>query len=189
MPDRDQSYSSNRGFASMDQQRQREIASKGGQASGGNFKNDPERASEAGRKGGQSVPAEERSFSRDPGIGVPSWPQRWRDQPRGCRCRTRRTAGRLSARDRRAAGEARRDGRARYSGTQQSARYRDRGRSRPAPRRTGHAGGPSHPATERGQVKPGGTVGREIPEHSKAHDTEIAVEAGRHGGGPKDQNR
>ena len=45
--------SSNRGFASMNQEQQREIASKGGQASGGNFKNDPERAAEAGHKGGQ----------------------------------------------------------------------------------------------------------------------------------------
>lgn len=43
---------SRRGFASMDQQKQREIASKGGKASGGNFKNDPARAREAGRKGG-----------------------------------------------------------------------------------------------------------------------------------------
>jgi general stress protein YciG len=55
---------SNRGFASMDEQRQREAASKGGQASGGNFKNDPERAVEAGRKGGQGVAGEERSFAR-----------------------------------------------------------------------------------------------------------------------------
>jgi uncharacterized protein len=61
----DQSHASNRGFASMDEKKQRDIASKGGQASGGNFKNDPERAAEAGRKGGQSVPAAERSFSRD----------------------------------------------------------------------------------------------------------------------------
>ena len=45
--------SSNRGFASMDADKQREIAKKGGEASGGNFKNDPERASEAGRKGGE----------------------------------------------------------------------------------------------------------------------------------------
>src|SRR5436190_14459685 len=70
--------SSNGGFASMDENKQREIAQKGGesvppekrsfsqdsglaseagkkggQESGGNFKNDPERASEAGRKGGQ----------------------------------------------------------------------------------------------------------------------------------------
>src|SRR5215472_16406703 len=65
MADRDQSHTSNRGFASMDERKQRDIASKGGQASGGNFKNDPERASEAGRKGGQSVPADERSFARD----------------------------------------------------------------------------------------------------------------------------
>jgi uncharacterized protein len=65
MPDRNQSPSSNRGFASMDEKRQREIASAGGQASGGNFKNDPQRAAKAGQKGGQSVPAEERSFSQD----------------------------------------------------------------------------------------------------------------------------
>lgn len=41
-----------RGFAGMSKERQREIASKGGSASGGNFKNDPARASIAGRKGG-----------------------------------------------------------------------------------------------------------------------------------------
>ena len=71
--------SSKRGFASMDEDKQREIASKGGQSvpdekrsfsqdpelaseagkkggeeSGGNFKNDPERAAEAGKKGGES---------------------------------------------------------------------------------------------------------------------------------------
>ncbi|MVA37757.1 stress-induced protein [Agrobacterium vitis] len=45
---------SKRGFASMYDDKQRDIASKGGQASGGNFTNDPERASEAGKKGGQS---------------------------------------------------------------------------------------------------------------------------------------
>jgi len=44
---------SNRGFASMDKNKQHEIAKKGGEASGGNFKNDPEKASEAGRKGGE----------------------------------------------------------------------------------------------------------------------------------------
>jgi hypothetical protein len=65
MADRKQSASSNRGFASMDEKKQRDIASKGGQASGGNFKNDRERAAAAGRKGGQSVPAAERSFSRN----------------------------------------------------------------------------------------------------------------------------
>jgi general stress protein YciG len=45
---------SKRGFASMDDDKQRDIASKGGEASSGNFKNDPERAAEAGKKGGQS---------------------------------------------------------------------------------------------------------------------------------------
>jgi general stress protein YciG len=65
MADRDQSQASNRGFASMDEKKQRDIASKGGQASSGNFANDPERAAEAGRKCGHSVPAEERSFSKD----------------------------------------------------------------------------------------------------------------------------
>jgi general stress protein YciG len=49
----EQSGKSRRGFAAMDQAKQREIASKGGQASGGNFKNNPARASEAGRKGGE----------------------------------------------------------------------------------------------------------------------------------------
>lgn len=43
---------SRRGFASMDAAKQREIASKGGQASGGNFKHDPKRAAAAGRIGG-----------------------------------------------------------------------------------------------------------------------------------------
>ena len=47
------SGASHRGFAAMDQQKQREIASKGGSASGGNFANNPERAREAGRKGGE----------------------------------------------------------------------------------------------------------------------------------------
>lgn len=37
----------------MDPEKQRRIASEGGKASGGNFRNDPQRASEAGRKGGQ----------------------------------------------------------------------------------------------------------------------------------------
>ena len=44
---------SNRGFASMDEEQQREIASKGGQSHGkdnnpGNFANDRRKASEAG---------------------------------------------------------------------------------------------------------------------------------------------
>lgn len=36
----------------MDPEKQREIASKGGSASGGNFKNDPDRARAAGKVGG-----------------------------------------------------------------------------------------------------------------------------------------
>lgn len=43
-----------RGFASMDPKKQREIASRGGSASGGNFKNDREKASRAGRLGGKA---------------------------------------------------------------------------------------------------------------------------------------
>jgi len=46
------SSGSERGFASMVEKKQREIASKGGKESGGNFANDRERASEAGKKGG-----------------------------------------------------------------------------------------------------------------------------------------
>jgi general stress protein YciG len=42
-----------RGFASMDEDKQRAIAAKGGHESGGNFRNDPQRAAEAGHKGGQ----------------------------------------------------------------------------------------------------------------------------------------
>ncbi|HUO56028.1 MAG TPA: general stress protein [Candidatus Paceibacterota bacterium] len=50
---------SKRGFASMDEETQREIASKGGQSQGkennpGNFANDRQKASEAGKKGGQA---------------------------------------------------------------------------------------------------------------------------------------
>jgi uncharacterized protein len=50
---------SKRGFASMDAELQREIASKGGQSQGkennpGNFANDREKARAAGRKGGEA---------------------------------------------------------------------------------------------------------------------------------------
>lgn len=57
-----------RGFASMDAARQREIARKGGRsvpAEKRSFSRDPELAAAAGRKGGNSVPAEQRSFSRN----------------------------------------------------------------------------------------------------------------------------
>ena len=48
---------SNRGFASMDEGKQREIASKGGQSVPSDkrsFSQDPQLAAEAGRKGGQA---------------------------------------------------------------------------------------------------------------------------------------
>jgi general stress protein YciG len=50
---------SKRGFASMDAETQRGIASKGGQSQGkdnnpGNFANNREKAREAGRKGGEA---------------------------------------------------------------------------------------------------------------------------------------
>jgi general stress protein YciG len=53
------SGTSRRGFASMDQQTQREIASKGGHSQGrdnnpGNFANDRDKARTAGRKGGEA---------------------------------------------------------------------------------------------------------------------------------------
>ena len=41
-----------KGFA-KDPQRASEAGKKGGSMSGGNFKNDPERAAEAGKKGGE----------------------------------------------------------------------------------------------------------------------------------------
>ncbi|MDB5774354.1 MAG: ral stress protein [Herbaspirillum sp.] len=52
-----QNNTSNRGFASMDQQKQREIASQGGKAShekGTGHEFTSEEAREAGRKGGQN---------------------------------------------------------------------------------------------------------------------------------------
>jgi uncharacterized protein len=52
----------------MDEDRQREIARKGGESvpdEKRSFSKDHELASEAGRKGGQSVPDEKRSFSKD----------------------------------------------------------------------------------------------------------------------------
>ncbi len=51
-------HTSNRGFASMDDDKQREIASKGGRAAhekGTAHEFDSEEAREAGRKGGQAV--------------------------------------------------------------------------------------------------------------------------------------
>ncbi len=49
---------SDRGFASMDEDKQRDIASKGGKSQGkednpANFANDPDKARRAGKKGGK----------------------------------------------------------------------------------------------------------------------------------------
>ena len=57
-----------RGFASMSQERQRQIASMGGKAvpdSKRSFSQNRQLAAEAGRKGGQSVPDAKRSFSQN----------------------------------------------------------------------------------------------------------------------------
>ncbi len=57
-----------RGFASMDQEQQRAIASKGGASikpENRSFSRDHALAVEAGRKGGKSVRKKNRSFSRD----------------------------------------------------------------------------------------------------------------------------
>ncbi|WP_343052482.1 KGG domain-containing protein [Pseudochelatococcus contaminans] len=62
-----------RGFASMDPEKQRAIASKGGQSvpdEKRSFSQNRKLASEAGRKGGRSVPDEKRSFSRDPNLAA-----------------------------------------------------------------------------------------------------------------------
>jgi general stress protein YciG len=59
---------SNRGFASMDRERQRQIASKGGKSvapEARSFSQNRELAAEAGRKGGKSVPPSERSFAQN----------------------------------------------------------------------------------------------------------------------------
>ena len=59
---------SNRGTAAMDEEKRREIASKGGQsvpAEERSFSKDRELAREAGKKGGESVPDEKRPFSQD----------------------------------------------------------------------------------------------------------------------------
>lgn len=57
-----------RGFAAMDEKKQHEIASKGGQSvapEDRSFSKNPGLAAEAGRKGGKAVAPEDRSFSRD----------------------------------------------------------------------------------------------------------------------------
>jgi general stress protein YciG len=64
----DEPKKSKRGFASMDPEKRREIASKGGKSvppERRSFSQSAELAAKAGRKGGQSVDPAKRSFSRD----------------------------------------------------------------------------------------------------------------------------
>ena len=64
---------STRGFASMDPEKQRAIARKGGESVPNekrSFSLNPKLAAEAGRKGGRSVAPEARSFSRDPKLAA-----------------------------------------------------------------------------------------------------------------------
>ena len=64
---------SKRGFAAMDSEKRRAIASKGGQnvpREKRSFSQSPELAAEAGRKGGQSVDPANRSFSRDSALAT-----------------------------------------------------------------------------------------------------------------------
>ena len=71
MADRDNR--SNRGFASMDEDKQREIARRGGESvpdEKRSFSQAPGLAAAAGRRGGGSVPGEKRSFSRDPELAA-----------------------------------------------------------------------------------------------------------------------
>src|ERR1700761_716132 len=66
---------SNRGFASMNAERQRQIASMGGKAvpdEKRSFSQNRRLAAEAGRKGGQSVPGAKRSFSQNRELAAPA---------------------------------------------------------------------------------------------------------------------
>jgi general stress protein YciG len=61
--------SSNRGFASMDEDKQRDIASKGGQSvpdEKRSFSQDPELAAEAGRKGGEASHGSQQQADDEP---------------------------------------------------------------------------------------------------------------------------
>lgn len=68
-------HKARRGFAAMDPERLREIASKGGSntpADKRTFSYRRELAVEAGRKGGANVPAEKRAYSRDTELAASS---------------------------------------------------------------------------------------------------------------------
>ena len=66
---------STRGFASMDAEKHRALASKGGQSVPNekrSFSQNPTLAAEAGRKGGRNVSNESRSFSRNRDLAAQS---------------------------------------------------------------------------------------------------------------------
>ena len=89
---------SNRGFASMDQAKQRAIASKGGQSvppEKRSFSQDPQLAAQAGRKGGESVPPEGRSFSQNRELAAEAG--RKGGQARGASAQRRAMAARVGA--------------------------------------------------------------------------------------------
>jgi general stress protein YciG len=73
MADDDQPKKSKRGFASMDPEKRRAIASKGGKsvpAERRSFSQNADLASKAGQKGGRAVDPANRSFSRDPELAA-----------------------------------------------------------------------------------------------------------------------
>jgi len=80
---------SKRGFASMDPEKQREIARKGGQSvpdEKRSFSQNPELAARAGRKGGQSVDPSKRSFAMNHELATalgPSWSTKRRQSSTG----------------------------------------------------------------------------------------------------------
>ncbi len=78
------SSTSNRGFASMDAEKQRAIASKGGQSVPNekrSFSQNRSLAAEAGRKGGQNVSDENRSFLAKPRSGRSGRTERRTSEP------------------------------------------------------------------------------------------------------------
>jgi general stress protein YciG len=80
--------SSHRGFAAMDEAKQREIARQGGRSvpdEKRSFSRDRELAAEAGRKGGESVPPQERSFSQNRQLAAEAGRKGGRSRGRGSR--------------------------------------------------------------------------------------------------------
>ena len=93
---------SHRGFASMDQAKQRAIASKGGQSvppEKRSFSQDPALAAQAGRKGGENVPSHERSFSRNRQLAAEAGRKGGQSSRGGARSRSEENGGSTSASD------------------------------------------------------------------------------------------